>query len=146
MGRPPPYAALTRGNSLIRYGLDGVRSYYLDRLRTLRRKILEGCRILVGLRLLQPIPLGDGHTLGSYPFECNDLPSSRSERATTGSLLRSLDKGAKRGLGRSIERFDLCDYVGFWLGLSVQPLHGRCAECSAGNHGNCDLRFRIHKA
>jgi hypothetical protein len=56
------------------------------------------------------------------------------ERATTGSLECSLGKRGKGGLGRGVERFKLADRVGFRLGLSMQPLHGRRAERGAQDY------------
>src|SRR5262245_8384775 len=42
------------------------------------------------------------------------------------------------------DQFDLADAVSFQLGLSVQPLHSRCAECGAGNDGQHHLGLCVH--
>src|SRR5438552_3074972 len=130
-------ATPTPAKSLIRCGFDGVRPRYLDCLITLRRKVLKGCRVLVCLRLLQAIPLGDGHTLGRCPLECNDPPPDRSEGATTGSLLRSLDNRAIRDLGCSIDHFQLCDNVGLRLCLSMKGLDRSGTNANTSDHCQC---------
>ena len=52
------------------------------------------------LRLLQAVPLDDGHTLWGHPLDRNNLPATRAERAiTTGNRKRSPDSSAERGSG-----------------------------------------------
>ena len=51
-----------------------------------------------------------------------NLSTTGVERATTGSLLRELNKGRERGFGCGIERLDLADNVGFRLVLSVKTM------------------------
>src|ERR1700738_1275835 len=46
----------------------------------------------------------------------------------------------------TINDVELADTVGFQLGLSVQPLRGRCTERGAGNDGQHDLGLCIHDA
>ena len=48
--------------------------------------------------------------------------------AAAGRVDRRPDERAIRGNGCSIKCFGLADEISFRLGLSVQPLHGRCAE------------------
>jgi len=120
---------------------DGVPPDCFEGFVTLRRKVIPGFRFVKCLRLLQAVPLGDGYTLGSRPLQCNNLSTASAQIATTRRLLRSLDKRDERGVGRSIEGFELADCVSFRFGLSVQPLDGRCPERRAycGN----DLIARI---
>jgi hypothetical protein len=81
----PPVASGTAGNGLIR-DFDSVPPYYLDRLFTLRRKVLPGLRVVICLRLLHAVPLVDNYTLGSRrPLQCNNPSAASAERATTGS-------------------------------------------------------------
>src|SRR5262249_11575062 len=100
-------------------GLDNVPSYCLRSLLTLWSKVLPGCRVVKCLRLFQAVPFGDGHTLGSgRSLHRNNPPTARVEQASsTGSFLRSLNKGDVRGLSCGIERFKLGDGVGFRLSL-----------------------------
>lgn len=86
---------------------DGVPPDCLEGFVTLRRKVIPGFRFVKCLRLLQAVPLGDGYTLGSRPLQCNNLSTASAQIATTRRLLRSLDKRDERGVGRSIEGFEL---------------------------------------
>src|SRR6266404_4000424 len=138
----PPCAGAKPRNDLIR-SFDDVLTNYFDCLATLRFQVLPGCRFKPCLRLLQAVPFANTYTLGSRPHVCNNL-SSRAEAPATGGLLRGLNSRAIRSSGSGIDDLALADEVSFRLGLSVQPLHGRCAERGARNDGQREFELRIH--
>jgi hypothetical protein len=74
----------------------------LDRLITLRRKVLIVCRIAIGLRFLHAVPLSDANTLG-LPHERNSLSPSAGGGTTTGSGDRSPHLRGIRGTGEAPE-------------------------------------------
>src|SRR2546428_13375660 len=126
------------------HGLDGLPPYCLDRLLTLGRKVVPCLGLVKCFRLIQALPLGDGNTLRGRALHCNDLPAPSTEIPSARSLLRSRDNRDERRVGRGIDRLELADSVGFRLDLSVQPLHGGCAERDAGQGSKGQGKFSGH--
>src|SRR5260370_37118367 len=88
---PIAWPAAGAGDLLI-HGFDGVPSYGFGCLVTLRRKVLPSCRVVKCLRLIQAVPLGDGHAHGRRRALHGDhLSTTRVEWMTTRRFLRSQD-------------------------------------------------------
>src|SRR3954462_13736599 len=82
------FAALVRATVSIP-GFDDILTGYFDDLPILH-KLLAFCRVEVGLRLLQAIPLADTHTFGWIAHASNYLASG-AETPTAGRLLHGCD-------------------------------------------------------
>ena len=132
----------TPGKRLVQ-GLDDVPPLDLDCLVALRRKVLEGLRVVECLCLIKAVPLGDAHTLGSRPLQCNNPSASRAEIASTsaGRLLRSLDKRCVLLLGGGIEHFGLGDSVGFGLAWACRPCTAAAPNAAPTTTASTILNF-----
>src|SRR5438552_19129684 len=65
------------------HGFDDIPSYCLERLVTLRCKVVPGFRLIKRLSLIETVPLGHGDAFWSGPFHRNDLAVFIIHTATT---------------------------------------------------------------
>src|ERR1700757_4607586 len=117
----------------------------LDRLVALRSECFAGRGFHPRLRLIHRIEFGYTETL-----RCSADNGSSFSRAWTG---QETTAASRQGAGHPryirikrslVEDFAFCDEISLRLGLSVQPLHGRCTERSTGNGGQHHLVLCIH--
>src|SRR5712691_2895027 len=130
----------------VRWTFDNELSGYFERLFAQRCQRLALLGTVPGLRLLRALPLRNAKALGRVADQGNDPSGSDDTGDTAGRPDPRLSLREIRSQRRGVDQFALGDDVGFRLGLSVQPLHGRCAERSTGNDSQHDLVVCIHGA
>src|SRR5262245_14917282 len=106
-------------------GLDGKLPGDLNGFVAQRVEILEGLRIAICNRLIETVEFGDAHMLGRIAYECNYLSVGGTQIATAGRRLCGPNSLSEGLVGLSIDYFEFGHHVGLWLGLRVQPVHGR---------------------
>src|SRR5262245_8396014 len=108
----------------------------LDRLAALRSECFAGRGFHPRLRLIHRIEFGYAETLRCSADNGGSFSHAWTDQETTAAGRQGAGHPRHIRIKRSlIEDFAFCDEVSFRLGLSVQPLHGRCTECGTGDGG-----------
>src|SRR5215472_8212915 len=117
----------------------------LDRLVALRIECSAGRGFHPRLRLIHRIEFGYAETLRCSADNGSSFSHAWTGQETTAASRQGAGHPRYIRIKRSlVEDFAFCDEISFRLGLSVQPLHGRCTERDARNECQYDLGSCMH--
>src|SRR5262249_2974130 len=108
------------------------------------REVVPCIRLVEGQSIVHAIPLDDGHILRRRRSLYGNNSSVHGAQGATMGILDSFADAREIVRWECTDQFDLADAVSFQLGLTVQPLHSRCAECGDGKDGQHHLGLCVH--